>query len=188
MKRFMRGIVAVIIAAGVMGGPAYAQDACDGALVISNTGPGSTNEIKCVDSNTVRVTCTNDVYVVNNNSQTSESGDATNSSNTTGGSSITGNATNENGTTVQIGASCAAAPVVTTPEDKPNQPTPGGMGAGQVAGVSTEAAPGAQQVALLPNTTGNSIVKTIVTSIAALIGTVAMSRLAVVLYRRIALT
>lgn len=188
MKRFMRGIVAVIIAAGIMGGPAYAQQACDGALVISNTGPGSTNEVECVDSNTIRVICTNDVYVVNNNSQTSESGDATNSSNTTGGSSITGNATNENGTTVQIGASCVAAPVVTTPEDKPNQPTPG-MGAGRGGNVlGAETTPSAQQVALLPTTAGNSIVETIVTGIAALIGTIAMSRLAVVLYRRIALT
>lgn len=187
MKRFMRGIVAVIIAAGIMGGPAYAQQACDGALVISDTGPGSTNEIKCVDSSTVRVTCTNDVYVVNNNSQTSESGDATNSNNTTGGSSITGSATNENGTTVQIGASCVAAPVVTTSEEKPNQPTPG-KGAGLVAGVNTAAAPSTQQVALLPNTAGNSIVETIITGIATLIGIIAASRLAIVLHRRIALT
>ena len=69
MKRYMRGFVAVVTSLAFMGGVANAQQACEGAT-ITNTGPGSTNEVKCVDSRDIKVTCVNDVYVVNNISQT----------------------------------------------------------------------------------------------------------------------
>ena len=174
----MRGFVAVVTSLAFMGGVASADDSCTGAIV--NTGPGSTNEVKCVDSRDIKVTCVNDVYVVNNNSQTGGSGDADNSGNTTGGGSISGNATNENGTTVQIGASCATQPAAVTPENPaPGQPV-GGMG----AGAPLEAA---KTVAALPNTGNNILLDSVViggTSLAALL---IASRLGAIAYSRLAL-
>ncbi|MNH58529.1 hypothetical protein D3C85_1066560 [compost metagenome] len=172
----MRGFVAVVTSLAFMGGVANAQQACEGAT-ITNTGPGSTNEVTCVDSREVTVTCVNDIYVVNNNSQTGGSGDADNSGNTTGGSSISGNATNENGATVQIGAACAAQPAAVTPETPtPSQPV-GGMG----AGAPTEAA---KVIAALPNTSGGSLLDSILIGSASLAGLLVASRLGMTAYRR----
>ena len=188
MKRYMRGFVAVVTSLAFMGGVANAQQACEGAT-ITNTGPGSTNEVKCVDSRDIKVTCVNDVYVVNNNSQTGGSGDADNSGNTTGGGSISGNATNENGTTVQIGASCATQPAAVTPENPaPGQPV-GGMGAGQPVGGMGAGAPleATKTVAALPNTGNNILLDSVViggTSLAALL---IASRLGAIAYSRLAL-
>ena len=193
----MRGFVAVVTSLAFMGGVANAQQACEGAT-ITNTGPGSTNEVKCVDSRDIKVTCVNDVYVVNNNSQTGGSGDADNSGNTTGGGSISGNATNENGTTVQIGASCATQPAAVTPENPaPGQPVGGmgagqpvgGMGAGQPVGGMGAGAPleAAKTVAALPNTGNNILLDSVViggTSLAALL---IASRLGAIAYSRLAL-
>lgn len=178
----MRGFVAVITSLAFMGGVASAQEspACDGALVITNTGPGSTNVVKCIDSREVTVTCSNNIYVVNDNSQTSGSGNADNSGNTTGGSSVTGNATNENGTTVQIGAACAAQPTAVTPEaPTPSQPV-GGMGAGApVAPVTT--------IAALPNTGSNTLLDSALIGGASLATLLVAARLGATAYRRLAL-
>lgn len=180
MKRYMRGLVAIITSLAFMGGIAGAQAGCEGAT-ITNTGPGSENVVTCVDSSTVHVTCTNDVYVVTDSSQSSGSGNADNSGNTTGGNSITGNATNENGATVQIGASCAPAAVTTTPTPTPTPTSPqpvtgfGGRGAG---------APEAQAVAALPNTNSNPILDIALVSAISLAAALILSRLGVLAYRR----
>ena len=179
MKRYMRGLVAIITSLAFMGGVASAQTGCEGAT-ITNTGPGSTNEIICVDSTKVHVTCSNNIYVVNNSEQVAGSGDANNSGNTTGGSSITGNATNENGTTVEIGASCAPAAVTTPPTPTSPQPVTGfgGRGAG---------APEAVAVAALPNTSSNPILDVALVSAISLAVMLALSRLGIHAYRQSAL-
>lgn len=183
MKRYMRGLVAIITSLAFMGGVASAQTGCEGAT-ITNTGPGSTNEITCVDSSTVHVVCSNDIYVVTDNSQSSGSGDADNSGNTTGGSSITGNATNENGTTVEIGASCAPAAAVTPPAPTPTPTSPqpvtgfGGRGAG---------APEVVAVAALPNTSSNPILDVALVSAISLAVALVLSRLGILAYRQSAL-
>lgn len=189
MKRYMRGFVAVVTSLAFMGGVANAQtlsETCvDGQATIINTGPGSVNEVKCVDSREIKVTCVNDIYVVNNNSQTGGSGDADNTGNTTGGGSISGDATNENGTTVEIGASCAAQPAVVTPENPtPSQPV-GGMGAGGMgAGAPAEAA---QTITALPNTGSNVILDSVLIGGTSLGALLIASRLGAIAYRRLAL-
>jgi hypothetical protein len=195
MKRFTQGFVALIATLTFMGGVAGAQEAsaCEGAT-ITNTGPGSVNEIKCVESNKVHVSCVNNIYVVNDNSQNAGSGNATTGGNTTGGSAITGNATNENGTTVQIGASCGSQPVVTTPEvptpSNPVTPTTtvapqevGGRGAGIAPAPFQEAV----TVATLPNTSSNPVLDTAVTAGASLTGLLIASQVGMAVYRRFAL-
>lgn len=190
MKRYMRGFVAVVTSLAFMGGVANAQQACEGATII-NTGPGSTNEVTCVDSRDIKVTCVNDVYVVNNNSQTGGSGDADNSGNTTGGGSVSGNATNENGTTVQIGASCATQPAAVTPEaptPTPGQPV-GGMGAGQPVGGMGAGAPAeaAKTVAALPDTGDNTMIDSVLIGGTSLATLLIASRLGAIAYRHLAL-
>jgi hypothetical protein len=179
----MRGFVAVITSLAFIGGVANAQTpttCADGQATIINTGPGSVNEVECVDSREIKVTCVNDIYVVNNNSQTGGSGDADNSGNTTGGGSISGDATNENGTTVEIGASCAAQPAAVTPENPtPSQPV-GGMGAGAPA----EAA---QTITTLPNTGSNVILDSVLIGGTSLGALLIASRLGTIAYRRLAL-
>lgn len=185
MKRYMRGFVAVIASLVFIGGVASAQETppvtCeDGQATITNTGPDSLNTIECVSSTDVHVTCSNNIYVVNNNSQTGSSGNANNSGNTTGGSSITGSATNENGTTVQIGATCAAQPAAVTPETPaPSQPV-GGLGAGAPA----EAA---KTVAALPNTSSNALLDNALIGGTSLATLFIASRLGMAAYRRLAL-
>lgn len=199
MKRFMQGFAALITTLTFMGGVAGAQEAspCSGAT-ITNTGPGSTNKIKCVESNKVRVSCVNNVYVVNDNSQTAGSGNATTGGNTTGGNAISGNATNENGTTVQIGASCGAQPVVTTPEaPTPSNPvtptttvTPqqaGGRGAVTAPTAAPVPLQQAATVATLPNTSSNPILDNALTAGASLTGLLIASQAGMAVYRRFAL-
>jgi hypothetical protein len=179
----MRGFVAVITSLAFMGSVANADDSCTGAIV--NSGPGSENSITCVDSTKVHVTCSNNIYVVNNSEQIAESGDATNGGNTTGGGSISGNATNENGATVEIGASCAGQPAAVTPENPtPSQPV-GGMGAGGMgAGAPTEAT---QAITTLPNTGSNVILDSVLIGGTSLGALLIASRLGAVAYRRLAL-
>ncbi len=181
MKRYMRGFVAVVASLAFMGGVASAETtpSCDGALVITNTGPGSTNVVECVDSREITVTCSNNIYVVNENSQTGSTGDADNSGNTTGGGSVTGNATNENGATVEIGATCATQPAAVTPEaPTPSQPV-GGMGAGAPVPVTT--------IAALPNTSSSALLDNVLIGSVSLASLLIASRLGIIAYRRLAL-
>lgn len=192
MKRYVRGFVAIIATLAFTGGVAHAQDttSCSGAT-ISHTGPGSENIIECVKASDIRVSCVNGIYVVNDNSQSAGSGNATTGGNTTGGNAVTGNATNENNTTVQIGASCVAQPAVTTPEaPKPAAPVApqqvGGMGAG--AGVAAPAPrQAATAVATLPNTSNNPALDNALVAGTGLTGLLIASQLGIAAYRRLAL-
>jgi hypothetical protein len=186
MKRYMRGFVAFIISLGFMGGVASAQTAdCQGALVISNTGPGSTNVAECVDVSKVNVVCNNNVYVVNGTVQTSTSGGAIGSGNTTASQTVTGNAINQNGTTVQIGTACAAPTTAPTPTTTPPAassnvtPATGLGGSGAVS-------PSSATAAVLPNTASNPVADIAIASVVTLAGLLATSRLAITAYRRVA--
>lgn len=168
MKRYMRGIVAAVISVSFIGGTVGAEEACPGAT-ITNTGPDSVNEITCVDSTAVQVTCTNNVYVVNNNSQTGG----------TGSGVITGNATNTNGTTVQIGAACTSPTATTTVTPPPAAVKPStGMGATSLP---------EPKATVLPNTASNPVTDIAIASTLGLAGIMAVSRIGIAAYRRIAL-
>lgn len=189
MKRYMRGFVATITSLALMSGVASADTAepatcTDGQATITSTGPGSVNIISCVDSKEIHVTCDNNIYVVNDNSQTANSGNADNSGNTNGGSSVTGDATNENGTTVQIGASCVSPAAVTPESPTPQQPTTtpvDGMGAG------APSAEAAQAIAVLPNTSSNTVLDSILIGVSSLAALLITSRFGAAAYRRFAL-
>ncbi len=77
---------------------------------------GSKSYNSCVDNSTqsARVTCLNNIYVINNNAQNAGTGGAVVSNNTSGGNAVSGNAKNDNNVSVTIGASCAAATVTPT--------------------------------------------------------------------------
>ena len=175
MNLYMRGLTAITVSLGIMfGGAVDAGAVCAGAT-ITNTGPGSQNEITCVDSSTVSVACINNINVVTNNDQTGTSGDAS------GSNVITGNATNENGAVVTIGASCEAQPVIpaaTTPTPVV-PPTEKSSPAGTTAPK--------QQIAVLPNTASTSFVKNALIATLALSALFVASRIAITVYRRIAL-
>lgn len=170
MKRFMRSIVAVIVILGLSSGAVSAQTPdCDGALVITNTGPGSVNEITCVQASEVLVSCVNNINVVTNSDQVAGSGDAT------GTTTITGNATNENGVVVEINANCGEPAAATTtpvapPATPPTTPTTG-------TGAATP------NVAVLPNTASNPIVHIATIGFVVIASLLALSRVAVVAYR-----
>lgn len=183
MKRYVRGLTAIIISASFVGGVASAQEAnCD----ITGTGPGSENTCEIDEKNIIHVTCKNNVYVVNDNDQDSESGDGTVHGNNSGGSASSGSAVNENGTEVEIGASCGAQEVVTP--SNPEAPvtgiaavTPSG-GAGGVGGGG-----GGAGVAMLPDTAGNNNAGIAAISITALVSVIVASRFGLLAYQRAAL-
>lgn len=72
---------------------------------IHDTGYGSTNTIKSVDTSKVEVNNNNDLSVNNTNCQTAITGDVNVSKNTTVGNVSSGDATNTNSTTVSLNVS-----------------------------------------------------------------------------------
>lgn len=178
MKRYINGLLIAVLGVSLLATGSVNAESCPGAT-ISNTGAGSVNEIECVDSSQVQVTCSNDIYVVTNSDQVGSSGDVGSIGGTTTGNVISGNATNESGATVAIGSSCAQ-PVVTAPviPKTPTPPTPPtGLGA----------AAAKPKVATLPNTASNPIVEIAIISTLALVATLVISRLYVLAYRYSAL-
>jgi hypothetical protein len=93
---------------------------------IYQTGSDSYNSCETNSSQSAQVTCDNNVYVLNNNSQNAGTGGVTVNNNTTSGNAVSGSATNENGTTVAIGASCETPAAATTTTTTPG--TGGGGG------------------------------------------------------------
>jgi hypothetical protein len=120
MKVLISAIASFILSIGMFAGVAAAAttntDTSDStSCTIYTTGSQSYNS--CVDnsSQSAQVVCNNDIYVLNDNSQTAGTGGATVTDNGDGGSAVTGSATNTSGNTVQIGAACEAAATTTTP-------------------------------------------------------------------------
>lgn len=163
------------------------------AVDISNTGPGSRNIITTTNNNRVNIKCTNKIDVKNNNRQNSTSGNATVINNTSGGNAQSGNARNSNQTSVDLSATCAAAPsaapipvpgVVVTPPvggvgvGAPSLPV-GGAGAGEVTPPVGGA--GAEEIVSLP-VTGNTTMATTGIVAAALAALATASRLGIGAY------
>jgi hypothetical protein len=153
---------------------------------ISNTGPGSTNSITCVDENNKQVICNNDLKVSESNDQTSSSGSAFTTDNTGAGGATSGDSQANNNVTVTLGASCAPVTTasVTTPTTPTTTPTPavGGKGAAPVATPQPAAKP-----VSLPETGSNTAQKVALDSVVALGSTLVAVQLALLAYRRLAL-
>src|SRR4051812_29172730 len=107
MKNVLKAVVVTTAMVGMSGGVAFADTV---TCSISDTGPGSTNTVNCVDNNNNTVTCTNNIVVSTSNNQNSNSGSSNNSGNTSGGGSSSGDASNSNNVVVNVGASCAPVP------------------------------------------------------------------------------
>ena len=82
--------------------PVTGGGAAEHHAVIENTGPYSDNHVTFETQTDVDVENNNDLHVVNNNTQTASSGDASVTYNTTGGSAVTGDATNTNSTSIRF--------------------------------------------------------------------------------------
>lgn len=182
MKRFLQGAIIAIVSVGFLGSTSQAQAACPEAT-ITNTGPGSTNVIECVSASEVAVTCTNNIYVVTSNSQNAGSGDGTDDNNTTSGNVITGSATNENGTVVQIGATCVSQTATPTTPTTPSTPMPVPTPAPQTGLGNAKGSP-AQPVASLPNTANSTLVQIIGYSIVICAILLAVSGIGLTTYRQ----
>lgn len=174
MKKLLQILTASIMSVAFIGVAAGAQGQpdCD-ILVINGTGPGSSNQVVCTVTTNATVVCTDNVYILDANSQSAATGAASNQGNVTGGTAITGNATNSNGQTVAIGASCGT---VASPAPTPSTPVTPGKGSITPA----QAAP-----AVLPYTAGASAEAIVVASLIAAAAIVVLSRVAVAAFRRI---
>lgn len=127
MKKLLKTGLATILSCMMLGAAASAQ-------VITNTGPGSNNQVITNNTSVRSCTNTNVVGVTNSSTQTSTSGAANTSGNTTGGNSTSGSASNSNNTStsVAVANSCGA----TTANTPPNGGNGGGNGGGRGAGGS----------------------------------------------------
>jgi LPXTG-motif cell wall-anchored protein len=186
VKKLLQTLAGAVAGVALMGGVAAASTVTCGN--ISNTGPGSTNTITCVDSQEHNVSCNNNVIVKNSNDQDAQSGGAFTTDNTSGGSASSGNSSNSNSVVVTVGASCAPVQAASS------QPSGGSGGGGEVAAASTSAAPaggsgggGAAQVAALPETGSSNLQSAAVAGVAVLAAGLGLSRLGLLAYRRISL-
>jgi hypothetical protein len=132
MKRILQSLAVSLLTIGMTGGIAAAATVtCGGS--ISNTGPGSTNTVSCVDTENNSVSCDNNIVISNDNEQSASSGSAFTTDNTSAGGSTSGSAENSNSTVVAVGASCA--PVETAAVTPPAGGSGGAtLGASTVAG------------------------------------------------------
>lgn len=174
MKKLVKIFSATIVSTAFMGSVASAVT-CDGTITISNTGPGSNNTVSCTDVSNIVLNCTNNVVVGTVNTQTGTSGNGDTSNNTTGGNAVTGQVVNDNGNNVTIGGGCEQ--LAATPGT--GSTGGGGGGGGGGAGAFTPEA--------LPNTSTTSSAVAVLGTLASATGLVALSRLVVVTYRKLAL-
>jgi hypothetical protein len=185
VKKLLQILSASVVGASMMVGVAGATSDAT-TCSISNTGAESTNVCKSTDNTVIVANCDNSFFVDSGNRQIVTTGTANSSVNNSAGNVTTGSAVNTNGTTVTLGASCntaTQAPVVVAI-------TPTTPAAGQGAGASTPAAspaPVAAKVASLPETGSNTVLNDTLAGVAVLGGTMAVSQLGIVAYRRFAL-
>lgn len=200
MKKLSSLLIAVIftMSIGAFTMPkAGALEACN-EIIITNTGPNSNNEGTCTVNVTAKVTCQNNVYVLDNNSQTAATGAASAVGSTTAGAAISGDAINENSQSVKIGAECGKAEVPVTPGNGCTGSCGGGGGAGNAGapggvGAVASAAPvapvtpqaGGQGAFMLPNTATPSPITAAFTAIAAAIAIAVATRLGIAAYHRV---
>jgi hypothetical protein len=182
MKNIVKIVAAAVLAVGVVGcssapgvgAVSQGNGACT-SIVISNTGANSYNSGVCTVVTNVVATCTNNLYVLDSNTQSAVTGQASQLGNTSGSPAISGSATNQNGTSVQLGASCTPPQSTTTSTTASTTPT------------IPAAAPAAPQKAkTLPFTASNSLLEVTVISIIVVATILASIRLAITAYQRIA--
>ncbi len=130
MNKLMQAVSTVTLGLAMSVGVA-AADTTSATCNIYNTGTDSFNSCTYDSTQSAQVTCNNNIYVLNNNSQNAGTGGAIVTDNGEGGNAVSGTATNSNNVSVTIGASCETATTVSTPP----APTPpvGGKGGGTTA-------------------------------------------------------
>lgn len=193
MKKLLQMLAAVVLALGLMSGVASADHS------ISNTGPGSNNEI--IEEHRTDIECDNevDIEIDNNNNQEAESGGAEVEGNTNGEDASTGDASNENRTStgVEVDGGCLGGE-----KKQPNQPG-GGNGGGPVNGGQNGGGNGGQQpdggsggvvsgavttapggVAVLPETGANDVLVGTAGVVGSLSVLAVLASAATALYRR----
>jgi hypothetical protein len=174
MKKLKSTAAGAIAIALIFGGTAFAE------ADISNTGPGSTNEIDISERCDIDVDNDTDIDVDNNNPQDAESGDGSVSGNTSGGGAQSGNAGNNSSTNIDLNVTngnildCNAQQP-TTPGNNGGENNNGG---GQVSGVKTETPARAQVQAPTGGVgAGSGGLSTVVLSVSMLSGIVGLYRL-----------
>lgn len=175
MKRVTQILIAIIVSLGVVNAGNIASACSD--ITIINTGPNSQNQVVCVDTQDITITCTNNIFTGTANIQTGQTGGATGSGNTTIGDIATGTVVNYNGVDVTIGVTgCLSTPAPTTPTTTPETPN--------TPPVVVPAAVITEKPATLPYTASSSLNDTFIIAVIAL-ATIALTiRLAVSVYRR----
>lgn len=119
MRSLVGILAASVLSTGLMVGivaaaPANTNTSGNGQCSIYTFDSESYNSCISNSDQNVQVTCVNDTYVLNNNSQTAGTGGATITNNGSG-NAASGSATNTSGDTVTIGTSCGTpAPTATT--------------------------------------------------------------------------
>ncbi len=129
MKGFIKTIIVGLLGAGLMTGVVAAAPPDNlitktATCSIYNTGSDSYNSCVLKSDRSAQVTCDNNIYVLNNNSQNAGTGGVTVSDNGNGGSAVSGSATNQSGVTVTIGASCGTVAQTTTATPSPTPSSP----------------------------------------------------------------
>lgn len=127
MKKLLLLIVAPVLAAIVLVATnttvvsAVTSSCAD--VVITNTGPGSNNQVYCSGNYTITVNCENETKAVLNVTQDAESGNATVTGNTNAGNAISGSALNDSELNAIIENSCELEDEDEAPE-VPEEPAP----------------------------------------------------------------
>lgn len=155
-----------------LGGHAMAQSS------ITNTGPGSTNEITNTSTNTTTIDCTNDLTLSGSNTQTSGSGSSSVSGNTSGGSATSGSTSNTSSTSTSIninGCPQAQTTSSTQPGGKGGEVTSAPSGGGAGVGVTPT---------VLPETGGPTPIKYVGIGSVVLAGAAGLTQFVVAGYRR----
>lgn len=198
MKRLLKTVttaIALVLPVAFGGASAFATTGT-GTCQIGYTGPDSKNMCTLTSSYTCTVDNDNNFDVSNGNKQDAASGSIKSTDNTTTGSVGTGSATNSNGTTINVSvknSTCSvvstvpATPPTTTP---PTTVTPSGGKGSTVAPVSAPAAAtaptgGKGSIAVLPDTSSDSLLPKVVSAVAVAGIAAGASRLVVFAYGRI---
>lgn len=194
MKKILRFLAAIVLALSLSTGMVSAGHD------ISNTGPGSHNEIDEENVTEIDESCEVDGNIDNENEQNAGSGDSEVKDNTNGGSGSSGNVGNDNDTDTEIDVDCGDGD---DGDNEPEQPGggnngggngggnnggnngQGGNGGGVVGGASTTT--GASGVAALPDTGENDALVSATAAIGGIGALAVLAQAGTMLYRRHAL-
>ena len=186
MKKLLQILSATVVCAGLAVGVAAAQsNTTVSECSIYQSSSASYNSCVNHTNNSVRVTCKNDTYVIDNTSQQAGTGNATITGNGSVGYVASGNAEDQNGTAVTIGASCGK-PASSTSTVPTSTPTSSGKGAGATP-TATPSSSTTIAASSLPETGSNAVITDTMIGAGALFGALALSYVGSALVRRAAL-